>query len=213
MRPGEVRKLRWSYIDWQGGFIELPPEVTKEGAKSAETKRIPINHNVKAVLNKRRPSPGVVSDNHHENYVFAYQGKPIKGAQGSRKSFKTACENAGLVYGEDGIIFHDFRRSVKTNMLTAGIQKEYRDKILGHSLKGMDRHYILPSEDNLKNAMDQYTDWLDSQVEAVWENLDHFLDHATKKGLKVLAKSLKLLVPPARIELAAHGLGIHCSIH
>jgi hypothetical protein len=26
-------------------------------------------------------------------------------------------------------------------------------------------------------------------------------------------KSLILLVPPARIELAAHGLGIHCSIH
>jgi len=24
---------------------------------------------------------------------------------------------------------------------------------------------------------------------------------------------LKLLVPPARIELAAHGLGIQCSIH
>lgn len=24
---------------------------------------------------------------------------------------------------------------------------------------------------------------------------------------------LRSLVPPARIELAAHGLGIHCSIH
>lgn len=24
MRPGEVRRLRWSYIDWQNGFIELP---------------------------------------------------------------------------------------------------------------------------------------------------------------------------------------------
>jgi integrase len=215
MRPGEVRALRWSYIDWQNGFIELPPEATKEGAKSGETKCIPMNHNVKAVLDKRRPSPGVVSEEHHD-YVFTYQGKPIKGKQGSRKSFKTACKNAGLVYGEDtqdGVIFHDFRRSVKTNMLTAGIQKEYRDKLLGHSLKGMDRHYIVPGEDDLKNAMDQYTDWLDSQVEAIWKNLDHSLDHATKKGLTVLVKSLKTLVPPARIELAAHGLGIHCSIH
>lgn len=34
MRPGEVRTLRWSYIDWQKGFIKLPPEVTKEGAKN-----------------------------------------------------------------------------------------------------------------------------------------------------------------------------------
>jgi integrase len=212
MRPGEVRALRWSYIDWQAGFIELPPEVTKEGAKTEEIKRIPLNHNVKAVLDKRRPSPGVVSEDHHD-YVFTYQGKPIKGKQGSRKSFRTACKNAGLVYGEDGIIFHDFRRSVKTNMLTAGIQKEYRDKILGHSLKGMDRHYIVPGEDDLKNAMDQYTEWLDDQIEAVWKKVDHFVDHATKKGLKGLVKSLKSLVPPAGIGPAAHGLGIHCSIH
>jgi integrase len=215
MRPGEVRTLKWSYIDWQAGFIELPPEVTKEGAKTEEAKRIPINRNVKTVLNKRRPFPGVVTDEHHD-YVFTYQGKPIKGAQGSRKSFRTACKNAGLVYGEDvpsGVIFHDFRRSVKTNMLTAGIQKEYRDKILGHSLKGMDRHYIVPGENELKNAMAQYTEWLDGQVEAVFQNLDHSLDHATKKGLAVLVKSLKSLVPPARIELAAHGLGIHGSIH
>ena len=57
--------------------------------------------------------------------------------------------------------------------------------------------------------MAQYTGWLDGQAEAVFQNLDHFLDHATKKGLTVLVKSLTLLVPPARIDLAAHGLGIH----
>ncbi len=77
----------------------------------------------------------------------------------------------------------------------------------------MDRHYIVPGEDDLKSVMDQYTDWLGSQIEKVWEKVDHLVDHATKKGLNALAKSLKSLVPPARIELAAHGLGIHCSIH
>ena len=77
----------------------------------------------------------------------------------------------------------------------------------------MDRHYIVPGEDDLKNAMAQYTEWLDDQVDAVWQKVDHLVDHATKKGLKVLAKSLKSMVPPARIELAAHGLGIQCSIH
>lgn len=210
IRPGEVRTLRWSYIGWKAGFINLPPEITKEGSKTGETKWIPINHNVKAVLDKRRPSPGVVSEDHHD-YVFTYQDKPIKGAQGSRKSFRTACKNAGLVYGKDtpdGVIFHDFRRSVKTNMLTAGVRKEYRDTILGHSLKGMDRHYLVPGKNDLKDAMDQYTEWLDGQVEAVRKKVDHFVDHATKKGLAVIAKSRKSLVPPARIELAAHGLGI-----
>ena len=98
-------------------------------------------------------------------------------------------------------------------MLAAGVKKEYRDTILGHSLKGMDRHYLVPSKDDLKDAMDQYTEWLDDQIEAVWKKVDHFVDHATKKGLKMLVKSLKSLVPPAGIGPAAHGLGIHCSIH
>ena len=44
-----------------------------------------------------------------------------KRGSGSRKSFKTACEYAGLVYGEDGIIFHDFGRSVKTHRAVAQI--------------------------------------------------------------------------------------------
>jgi hypothetical protein len=37
---------------------------------------------------------------------------------------------------------HDLRRTVKINMLEAGADKTYRDLILGHSLEGMDRHYI-----------------------------------------------------------------------
>ena len=39
---------------------------------------------------------------------------------------------------------HDFRRTVKTNMLEAGVDKTYRELILGHSMEGMDRHYIKP---------------------------------------------------------------------
>lgn len=172
MRSGEVRGLKWSYIEWQKGFIKLPPEVTKEGAKSGETKLIPMNHNTKAVLDKLRPSPGIVSEDHND-FVFTYRGKPMKN---SRRSFKTACKDAGLIYGqkvEGGIIFHDFRRSVKTHMVDAKIQKEYRDKLLGHSLKGMDRHYIIIKEKALKKAMKKYSAWLNGQIKL---NVDHSVD-------------------------------------
>ena len=98
-------------------------------------------------------------------------------------------------------------------MLAVELKKEIGTRILGHSMKGIDRHYIIPNEDDLKKAMDQYTEWLDGQVEEIWENVAHFVDHATKKGLAELVKSLKSLVPPAGIGPAAHGLGIHCSIH
>lgn len=180
MRPGEIRGLKWSYIDWQAGFIKLPPEVTKEGAKTKETKRIPINSNVRAVLDKLRPAPGIVSEDHHD-FVFTYRGKPMKN---SRRSFKTACEDAGLIYGEkieDGVIFHDFRRSVKTNMVTAKIQKEYRDTLLGHSLKGMDKHYVVVKEGDLKKSMKKYSAWLNGQVKK--QSLDPFLDPSVKNGV------------------------------
>jgi len=166
MRPGEVRGLKWSYIGWQKGFIKLPPEATKEGAKSGKTKLIPVNHNVKAVLDKLRPAPGIVKKDHHD-FVFTYRGKPMKN---SRRSFKTACEDAGLIYGENvkgGIIFHDFRRSVKTHMSDINIQKEHRDALLGHSLKGMDKHYIVVKERFLIKAMRKYTAWLDGRIKTV----------------------------------------------
>jgi integrase len=46
MRPGEIRGLKWSYVDRQAGMIRLPAEVTKE----KRPKLIPINHHVQAVL-------------------------------------------------------------------------------------------------------------------------------------------------------------------
>ena len=81
---------------------------------------------------------------------------------------KKACKDAGVPYGqelEDGIIMRDIRRTVKTGMLDAGVDPVYRDLILGHSLKGMDRHYLSPSEDTLKGAMARFTDWRDMQFE------------------------------------------------
>jgi hypothetical protein len=57
------------------------------------------------------------------------------------------------------------RRTVKTNMLRAGVDPVYRDLILGHSLGKMDRFYLKPSEDDLSAAMEEYTEWFDGQVE------------------------------------------------
>ena len=178
MRPGEIKNLKWSYIDKKAGFIRLPAEIIKEGTKTGTGKSIPINHNVKAVLDSQ------IRALHHD-YVFSYGTKPITSDKGITKSFRTACKKAGIVYGkkvEGGIIFHDFRRTVKTYMVDAGVDKAYRDTILGHSLKGMDTHYIKPSEESLTTAMDKYTEWLDAQVEAKLQNVDHFVDQAANMG-------------------------------
>lgn len=42
-------------------------------------------------------------------------------------------------------------------MLKAGIDKVYRDMILGHSLTGMDVHYLSPTDEDLRKSIEKYT--------------------------------------------------------
>jgi integrase len=157
MRAGEIMGLKWSHIDRDHKFIRLPKGATKEG----KDKVIPINHQVKAILaGLPAPLPPLRDD----LFVFTYKGQPIGDI---RTALMTACKKAGIALGrkeENGITFHDIRRTVKTNMVSAGIFKEYRDTILGHSLQGMDLHYIVPSEDDLYQAMEKYTEWIDGEL-------------------------------------------------
>jgi integrase len=155
MRMGEILGLQRSFVDRDLALIRLPPELTKED----RVRIIPINHHVEKVLNK------TVTAVHH-NYVFTYRGNSFSEG-GIKRSFKTACKNAGVPYGrktQNGLTFHDFRRTFKTSMLAAGVEKVYRDAIVGHSLKGMDVHYLVLSDELLKAAMEKFTSWLDNEI-------------------------------------------------
>lgn len=95
--------------------------------------------------------------------------KPIRTEGGLRKSFKTACDDAEVPFGrnaQNGITFHDIRRTVKTNMLNAGVDRVHRNMILGHALEGMDVHYLVGTDEALKGAMNKFTEWMDTQIEA-----------------------------------------------
>ncbi|MES0350717.1 MAG: tyrosine-type recombinase/integrase, partial [Desulfobacteria bacterium] len=137
----------------------------------------PMNRHVKRVL-------ATLPHALHHNYVFTYKGRPIREKNSLTKPFKRAGEKAVIPYGRkvpEGITFHDIRRTVKTNMLNAGVDKVHRDFILGHSMIGMDAHYMAPSEDDLHRAMDKYTAWLDDHL----ANVDHSVDQPIKKDSAV----------------------------
>lgn len=134
---------------------------------------MPINHHVQKVLNEvLRALNG---------YVITYKGRPITEAGDLKRSFATACKNAGIPCGrgvQNGITFHDISRTVKTNLARAGVSKVYRDKLLGHAPQGMDAHYMALDENDLRRAMDQYTVWLDGQL----TNVDQTVDQEEKKA-------------------------------
>jgi len=164
MRTGELQNLRWSYIDRKEMMIRLPTDITKE----KKPKNIPINHYVKDVLDS---VPRALK----HDLVFTYRGMPIRHNKGFRFIMKNTCAKATVPYGRktlNGLTFHDIRRTVKTNMLNAGVDKIHRDLILGHSLRGMDVHYLAPGEDSLKDAMDKYTTWIDVQIAQVYIELE-----------------------------------------
>jgi integrase len=166
MRKGEIKQLKWSYIDWDDMMIRLPKEVTKEG----KPKSIPINHHVKTVLDKL---PRTIHD-----YILTYKGRPMTGKGNMRSQFPRACKKAKIPYGRKqagGITFHDIRTAVKSYMEEAGVGEARRDAILGHSKKGMDAHYLFVSDESLGQGMDQYTAWLDKQIDAHSQSVAHFV--------------------------------------
>jgi len=173
MRLGEIKALRWSYIDKKAMMIRLPKKVTKEG----RDKDIPINHNVKGILDS---IPQTLTPN---DYVINYMGKPMSGKSCLKKQFSETCQKAGIAYGRkatNGVVFHDLRRTFKTNLLLAGVDRPHRDSILGHSLKGMDVHYIVLSDESLTKAMDRFTDWLEGQLKL--QNVDQNVDQSLSKS-------------------------------
>jgi integrase len=170
MRLGEVKALKWSHIDKAAMMIRLPAEVTKEN----RTKDIPINHHVKSILDSL-PVPI------NRDYVIKYMGIPLNGKSSLKKQFSETCQKVGIPHGRKtfgGIIFHDIRRTVKTNMLKAGVDKPHRDTIFGHSLKGMDAYYIVPTDESLTEAMLKYTVWLDEQIEVVSAIVSQNVSHS-----------------------------------
>jgi integrase len=168
MRLGELRGLKWSFVDREKWVIRLPADLTKEN----RPKVIPLNHHARRVLAE------LPQDLHHD-FVVTYRGKPIINEGGAKDSFKMACRRVGIAQGRDvagGLIFHDLRRTVKTNMVNAGVDQVHRDVILGHSLHGMDVHYMAPSEEDLHRAIKRYTEWLDDQL--ILQSVDHSVDQA-----------------------------------
>lgn len=161
MRRGEILGLRWSEIDMDKGFIRLKASRTKED----KAKTIPFNHHVHKVFK------GLPRALHHDHVITNSKGERLT-MDGAQKVFMYACKDAGLTYGQkndNGFSFHDFRGTWKINALEAGVDKIYRDIILGHSLKGMDKHYIekriSKREDLLAEAMGKYTLWLDAEID------------------------------------------------
>lgn len=135
MRRGEILGLRWENIDFDKDLIYI------EDSKSGKPREVYMNIMIFEAL-KELPR--------NSEYVF-YNQDTQNHITDVKKSFKTACKNAGI----KSIRFHDLRHTAATKMVEAGVDLVTVSKILGHSSIMMTMRYAHLGEKTMRAAAEK----------------------------------------------------------
>src|ERR1043166_3084926 len=111
MRAGEIIKLTWDKVDFKTGFIRLAAEDTKTNEKRA----IPLSPLLHETLDAIRRDQRAEKVTAISGHVFTWRSKPLA-RQGWKRSWATACRNAGL----EDLHFHDLRHTFVTRKVREG---------------------------------------------------------------------------------------------
>lgn len=157
MRKREILSLTWDKVDLKSRIIQLESTDTKD----REPRKIPVFDQLLEILHK---IPKAI----HDNHVILFDGKPIRDIRGA---LRTACRDAGIIYGRFirvGFIFHDLRHTFITNMRRAGVAESVIMKITGHSTREMFDRYNTVDETDIKEAaraMERFLKSVDQSVD------------------------------------------------
>jgi integrase len=146
-RVSEMRALEWRDVDVAGAIVRLRPEISK----TRRGRILPLRGELAAIIERAsaRRAPECAA-------VFHRDGRAVGLF---RKSWATACEDAGL--GE--ILVHDLRRTAVRNLVRAGVPEKVAMSISGHKTRSVFDRYDIVTEDDLARAMDRVNVHLDAQ--------------------------------------------------
>jgi integrase len=162
-RRDEVAHIRWSEIDLEAGMWTLPRERTK----NSKAHEVPLSPMAVDVLRSLPRSDRV-------DLVFTTTGRtPISGFSQFKKRID-ALSKVGLTDADEWV-FHDFRRTVTTNLAKMGIPPQVADKVLNHvqgTIKGVaavyNRHGYL---DERRAALNAWANRLDQIINGMPGNV------------------------------------------
>lgn len=130
LRYEDVALLRWSEVDMHGQMFHIEPKKTKR-------------HGIMVHLPMSAAIVGALSAIVHDGeYVLPLHAKwySVHGTRrGSPIRFREVLDAAG-VKGEE-YTFHSWRHTAATRLAEAGVGKETRKAILGHTTDAMAEHY------------------------------------------------------------------------
>ncbi len=133
-RKGEALNLKWDDVDLKNGVIAI------KGTKTKFDRYIPISKPLKELLNG-------IEKNQDCLYVFNYKGSKITNF---RKSFMTACKNAGF----KDLHIHDLRHVFASKMVMNGTSLFITGELLGHRTTQMTKRYSHLVPETLRKAVD-----------------------------------------------------------
>jgi len=140
-RDQEICKLKW---DWEFQLPELDTSVfivPKEKVKNREDRLVVLNSIARAVIEEVRGD--------HEEYVFAYKGKPIQRMY--NRAWRQARERAGLPC----VRVHDLKHTFGRRLRSLAVNFEDRQDLLGHKSSRVTTHYSAPELINLIQAAER----------------------------------------------------------
>ena len=133
-RKGEALNLKWDDVDMKNGIIAI------KGTKTKYDRYIPISEALRGVLEG-------IERNKDSFYIFNNNGAKIGDF---KKSFHTACRNAGL----KDLRIHDLRHVFASKMVMNGTSLYITGELLGHRTTQMTKRYSHLVPDTLKKAVD-----------------------------------------------------------
>ncbi len=133
-RKGEALNLKWDDVDLQNNIIAV------KGTKTKYDRYVPISKPLKELLRGIEKKDGCL-------YVFNDKGAKLGNF---RRSFMTACRNAGL----KDMRIHDLRHVFASKMVMNGTSLYITGELLGHRTTQMTQRYSHLVPETLKNAVD-----------------------------------------------------------
>ena len=133
-RKGEALNLKWDDVDMQNDIIAI------KGTKTKYDRYIPISKPLKELLSHINKIQDCL-------YVFNKNGAKLGDF---KKSFHTACKNAGF----KDMHIHDLRHVFASKMVKDGVSLYITGELLGHRTTQMTKRYSHLVPDTLRKAVD-----------------------------------------------------------
>lgn len=139
IRKGELLRVQWDQVDFDGRIVRLYRGATKTG----DPRAVPMIGDMEEVLLKAKKERDELWPS--SRWVFSRCGERLTDF---RAAWQSACARAGL----GGVLFHDLRRSGARNLSRAGVPERTIMAITGHKTRAMFDRYNIINESDLAEA-------------------------------------------------------------